>query len=96
MNLCSATFMFGRRGDNPRRIFTTMKNPNMKTRATGNSQRREIERLPMSSACLRRLVDRQALVEIERKPGIGILRIEPLEIEGPDIGHATISSICSA
>ena len=51
MNRCSATFRFGRRGDNPRRIFTTMKNTKMNGRATGNSQRRDIERLPISSAC---------------------------------------------
>ena len=44
--------MFGQLGDSPRRIFTTMKNTKISGREIGNSQRREIERLPISSACL--------------------------------------------
>ena len=52
INSCSAPFRFGQRGDSARRIFTTMKNAKINGRAIGNSQRRDTDRLPISSASL--------------------------------------------
>ena len=87
--------MLGRRGDSPRKIFTTMKNAKMNDPCDRKQPAARNRPVADQQGLLGGFVDRQALVEIEREPGIRILGIELPEVKGPDVGHATISSICS-